>query len=154
MIKEVSKLLGIDDIVVYPVLKDSKKKFICGDGIRLNGVRQISLTYKLEQKETKHSFEIAEKVKDITFTIDNVKLSKQEIEELCNDYYCIKMQILDTHDGGGDIRFYIYKAALSVNDNQIIGIGEYTLHEFDTYRKLVDIKINHEPVNLIAREDN
>lgn len=154
MIKEVTKLFGVDDIVIYPIIKDSKKKFVYSDGIRLRGVRQISLTYELDQKETKLSCEVSEKIKAIAFTIDNIKLSKQEIDELCNDYCFIKIQILDTHNDGGDIHFYIYKALLSINDEQITGIGEYTLHEFDNYRKLIDIKINHKPVNLIAKEDN
>lgn len=153
MIKEVTKLYGIDDIVAYPIIKDSKKEFTYSNGIRLTGVREISLTYRVDQKEAKDCFEVSENIKDITFNIDTIKLSKEEIDELCNDYCVIKMQILDTHNDGGDIHFYIYKALLSVNDNQIIGIGEYTVHEFDNKRKLIDIKINDRPVNLIAIED-
>lgn len=153
MIKEVSKLYGIDDIVVYPIIKDSKKEFIRDNGIRLKGIRQISLRYELELKETKKPCEICEKLKSITFIIDNVRLSQQEINELSNDYCFVEAQILDTQNDGGDIHFCLYKCILNIKNNQISGICEFPLHKFDNYRKLMDIKINDKPIDLIARED-
>ena len=49
-LKTVTKLFGVDDAKLFPVTEDSETKFTCGEGIDLPGVRQISVTYEMEEK--------------------------------------------------------------------------------------------------------
>ena len=146
--KTVTKLFGVDDAKLFPITEDSQAAFTCADGIDLPGVRQISLTYEIEEKELmgdEKVLEVSNKIKSITFNIEYAKLSLEVLAELTGGsltqsgegdnavgvfsfgggdlpgYFQLKAQILDTNNEGGDVHFCIYKAkatALPINGVQ------------------------------------
>lgn len=136
-LKTVTKLFGVDDAKLFPVTEDSEDRFLCGDGIDLPGVRQISLTYEIEEKSLtgdEKVLDISNKIKSVTFNIEYAKLSLEVLAQLTggsystsgsgdnetgvfsfgggnlSDYFQLKAQILDTSNDGGDVHFCIYKA--------------------------------------------
>lgn len=147
-IKTVTKLFGVDDAKLFPITEDSAEKFTCGNGVDLPGVRQISLTYEIEEKSLtgdEKVLDISNKIKSVTFNIEYAKLSLEVLSQLTggsyttsNDgdnevgtfsfgggdlpnYFQLKAQILDTSNDGGDVHFCIYKAkatALPINGVQ------------------------------------
>ena len=133
----VTKLFGVDDAKLFPVTEDSEDKFTCGSGIDLPGVRQISLTYEIEEKSLtgdEKVLEISNKIKSLSFNIEYAKLSLEVLAQLTGgsftksgtddtevgtfsfgggnlpNYFQLKAQILDTSNDGGDVHFCIYKA--------------------------------------------
>ncbi len=133
----VTKLFGVDDAKLFPVTEDSEDKFTCGSGIDLPGVRQISLTYEIEEKSLtgdEKVLEISNKIKSVSFNIEYAKLSLEVLAQLTGgsftksgtddtevgtfsfgggnlpNYFQLKAQILDTSNDGGDVHFCIYKA--------------------------------------------
>lgn len=147
-IKTVTKLFGVDDAKLFPITEDSATNFTCGNPIDLPGVRQISLTYEIEEKSLtgdEKVLEISNKIKSITFNIEYAKLSLEVLSQLTGgsysvegsgdtevgkfsfggsdlpNYFQLKAQILDTNNEGGDVHFCIYKAkatALPINGVQ------------------------------------
>jgi hypothetical protein len=133
-LKTVTKLFGVDDAKLFPITDDSAESFTCDDGIDLPGVRQISLTYEIEEKTLtgdEKVLEIASKIKSVTFNIEYAKLSLDVLAQLTGgsltengsnsaifsfgggnlpNYFQLKAQILDTNNEGGDVHFCIYKA--------------------------------------------
>ena len=68
-IKTVTKLFGVDDAKLFPITEDSAEKFTCGNGVDLPGVRQISLTYEIEEKSLtgdEKVLDISNKIKSVT----------------------------------------------------------------------------------------
>ena len=173
----VTKLFGVDDAKLFPVTEDSEDKFTCGSGIDLPGVRQISLTYEIEEKSLtgdEKVLEISNKIKSVSFNIEYAKLSLEVLAQLTGgsftksgtddtevgtfsfggghlpNYFQLKAQILDTSNDGGDVHFCIYKAkatAIPLN-------GVYTEHEFgeegNKQTKLIDIEIHAKAKELSA----
>ena len=147
-LKTVTKLFGVDDAKLFPITEDSEAQFVCAEGIDLPGVRQISLTYEIEEKSLtgdEKVLDISNKIKSVTFNIEYAKLSLEVLAQLTggkystslsdNDetgtftfgggdlpnYFQLKAQILDTSNDGGDVHFCIYKAkatALPLNGVQ------------------------------------
>jgi hypothetical protein len=147
-IKTVTKLFGVDDAKLFPITEDSIEKFSCADGIDLPGVRQISLTYEIEEKSLtgdEKVLDVSNKIKSITFNIEYAKLSLEVLAQLTGgtyttastddeeigtfsfgggdlpNYFQLKAQILDTSNDGGDVHFCIYKAkatAIPINGVQ------------------------------------
>ncbi len=147
-LKTVTKLFGVDDAKLFPVTEDSETKFTCGAGIDLPGVRQISLTYEIEEKSLtgdEKVLEVSNKIKSVTFNMEYAKLSLEVLAQLTGgtystsgeddtavgsftfgggdlpSYFQLKAQILDTSNDGGDIHFCIYKAkatAIPINGVQ------------------------------------
>ncbi len=136
-LKTVTKLFGVDDAKLFPITEDSAENFTCGAGIDLPGVRQISLTYEIEEKSLKGDekvLEISNKILSVTFNIEYAKLSLEVLAQLTGgsfektgsddteagifsfgggdlpNYFQLKAQILDTNNEGGDVHFCIYKA--------------------------------------------
>ena len=136
-LKTVTKLFGVDDAKLFPILEDSETQFVCGEGIDLPGVRQISLTYEIEEKSLtgdEKVLEISNKIKSVTFNMEYAKLSLEVLAQLTGgsysktgegeaevgtfsfgggdlpNYFQLKAQILDTSNDGGDVHFCIYKA--------------------------------------------
>lgn len=161
MIKEVTKLFGVDDVRIYPIKKDCEKEYSCAKGVELPGVRQVSLTYEIDEKpiedETK-ALEITSKIKSMRFYAENVNLKPTEVRKINCEQCQIKMQILDRTKDGGDVHFVIYDAIVSVVLNtethglSILAIAEYTMHKFNGKRKLIDIDIHHTPKDLEPTE--
>ena len=147
-LKTVTKLFGVDDAKLFPVTEDSESKFTCGTGIDLPGVRQISLTYEIEEKSLtgdEKVLDVSNKIKSVTFNMEYAKLSLEVLAQLTGgtysisgqddtevgtftfgggdlpNYFQLKAQILDTSNDGGDIHFCIYKAkatAIPINGVQ------------------------------------
>ena len=147
-LKTVTKLFGVDDAKLFPILTDTEDEFTCGDGIDLPGVRQISLTYEIEEKNLtgdEKVLDISNKIKSITFNMEYAKLSLAVLAQLTGgsysktgsgdeevgrftfgggdlpNYFQLKAQILDTSNDGGDVHFCIYKAkatAIPINGTQ------------------------------------
>ncbi len=147
-LKTVTKLFGVDDAKLFPVTEDSEAQFVCGEGIDLPGVRQISLTYEIEEKSLtgdEKVLEISNKIKSVTFNMEYAKLSLEILAQLTGgtytttgeddsavgsytfgggdlpNYFQLKAQILDTSNDGGDVHFCIYKAkatAIPINGVQ------------------------------------
>ena len=147
-LKTVTKLFGVDDAKLFPVTEDSETKFTCGEGIDLPGVRQISVTYEMEEKSLtgdEKVLEVSNKIKSVTFNMEYAKLSLEILAQLTGgsytktgsdddevgtfsfgggdlpNYFQLKAQILDTSNDGGDVHFCIYKAkatAIPINGVQ------------------------------------
>lgn len=147
-LKTVTKLFGVDDAKLFPVTEDSEAQFVCGEGIDLPGVRQISLTYEMEEKSLtgdEKVLEVSNKIKSVTFNMEYAKLSLEVLAQLTGgtytttgeddsavgsytfgggdlpNYFQLKAQILDTSNDGGDVHFCIYKAkatAIPINGVQ------------------------------------
>lgn len=147
-LKTVTKLFGVDDAKLFPVTEDSEAQFVCGEGIDLPGVRQISLTYEIEEKSLtgdEKVLEVSNKIKSVTFNMEYAKLSLEILAQLTGgtytttgeddsavgsytfgggdlpNYFQLKAQILDTSNDGGDVHFCIYKAkatAIPINGVQ------------------------------------
>lgn len=147
-LKTVTKLFGVDDAKLFPVLTDTEDEFTCGTGIDLPGVRQISLTYEIEEKSLtgdEKVLDVSNKIKSITFNMEYAKLSLEVLAQLTGgtystsgeadtetakftfgggdlpNYFQLKAQILDTNNEGGDVHFCIYKAkatAIPINGTQ------------------------------------
>lgn len=147
-LKTVTKLFGVDDAKLFPVTEDSESAFTCGSGIDLPGVRQISLTYEIEEKSLtgdEKVLEVSNKIKSVTFNMEYAKLSLEVLAQLTGgtystsgegdaaqglftfgggdlpNYFQLKAQILDTSNDGGDVHFCIYKAkatAIPINGVQ------------------------------------
>ncbi len=147
-LKTVTKLFGVDDAKLFPVLTDTEAEFTCGSGIDLPGVRQISLTYEIEEKNLtgdEKVLDVSNKIKSITFNMEYAKLSLEVLAQLTGgsyskngsgddevgkftfgggdlpNYFQLKAQILDTSNDGGDVHFCIYKAkatAIPINGTQ------------------------------------
>lgn len=136
-LKTVTKLFGVDDAKLFPITEDSDAKFTCAEGIDLPGVRQISLTYEIEEKSLtgdEKVLDISNKIKSVTFNMEYAKLSLEVLAQLTGgsysvtgsgeeevgtfsfggedlpNYFQLKAQILDTSNDGGDVHFCIYKA--------------------------------------------
>ena len=136
-LKTVTKLFGVDDAKLFPITEDSKENFACAEGIDLPGVRQISLTYEIEEKSLtgdEKVLEVSNKIKSVSFNIEYAKLSLEILAQLTGgsyvtetdengevgkfsfgggdlpNYFQLKAQILDTSNDGGDVHFCIYKA--------------------------------------------
>lgn len=136
-LKTVTKLFGVDDAKLFPIIEDSETQFSCADGIDLPGVRQISLTYEIEEKSLtgdEKVLDISNKIKSVTFNMEYAKLSLEVLAQLTGgkyststtddgeigtftfgggdlpNYFQLKAQILDTSNDGGDVHFCIYKA--------------------------------------------
>ncbi len=136
-LKTVTKLFGVDDAKLFPITEDSADKFTCGSAIDLPGVRQISLTYEIEEKSLtgdEKVLEVSNKIKSVAFNMEYAKLSLEVLAQLTGgsystsgsddaetgtfsfgggdlpNYFQLKAQILDTSNEGGDVHFCIYKA--------------------------------------------
>ena len=89
-LKTVTKLFGVDDAKLFPVLTDTEDEFTCGEGIDLPGVRQISLTYEIEEKNLtgdEKVLDVSNKIKSITFNMEYAKLSLEVLAQLTGGSY-------------------------------------------------------------------
>lgn len=71
-------LLGVDDLKIFPITNDSEDSYTVSDGIDVPGVRQISLTFEIDQKELtgdEKTLAVSSKIKSITFNSEYAELS-------------------------------------------------------------------------------
>lgn len=78
-------LLGVDDLKIFPIENDSADEFVVGEGIDVPGVRQISLTFEIEQKELtgdEKTLAVSSKIKSVTFNSEYAELSLDVLSAL------------------------------------------------------------------------
>ena len=78
-------LLGVDDLKIFPITNDSEESFTVSEGIDVPGVRQISLTFEIEQKELtgdEKTLAISSKIKSVTFNSEYAELSLDVLSAL------------------------------------------------------------------------
>ncbi len=78
-------LLGVDDLKIFPITNDSEESFTVGDGIDVPGVRQISLTFEIDQKELigdEKTLAVSSKIKSVTFNSEYAELSLDVLSAL------------------------------------------------------------------------
>ena len=71
-------LLGVDDLKIFPVTNDTADSYTVSAGIDVPGVRQISLTFEIDQKELtgdEKTLAVSSKIKSVTFNSEYAELS-------------------------------------------------------------------------------
>lgn len=134
-ITKVTKVYGVDDFKVFPITADTDSTFTCGNAVDGVGVKQVSLTFEMEEKELtgdEMTLDTIAKVKSITVSTEVAKLNLPLWAELTGGtvtdstnsstlsigskasgnqkYLQAQFQIKETDNAGGDIQFIVYKA--------------------------------------------
>lgn len=147
-------LFGVDDLKIYPITTDAENEFSVAEAIDLPGVRQISLTLEIDEKELtgdEKTLAVSSKIKSVTFNSEYAKLSLDVLKVLTSgnvtegedktsfelgdkgkpQYFQLQAQIKGVDDiKGGDAHITIYKAkatALPINGVQ----DDYATYTFD-----------------------
>ena len=154
MKKTCSKLFGIDDIVFYPIVKDTIKSYTLDEGVRLTGCRQLEIQYTYSTPDVEESLDsnisiISAKVTG-KFTLGS--LTSKLLEDI---NWNLKAQILGVQEDGGDIHIVFYKGSLEVHKCGTTGDIQYVDFTFETvpcvyHKKILDITLHEKPIDLIA----
>jgi len=147
-------LLGVDDCKIYPVTADTSSTFTCGTGVDVPGIKQISITLEVDEKELtgdEKTLATSAKIKSVTFNTEYAELSQEVLailaggttasatgsetfrvdEDSLPGYFQLQAQIKSVDSiPGGDCHFVIYKAkatALPINGTE----GDYATYTFD-----------------------
>ena len=147
-------LLGVDDCKIYPVTADTSSTFTCGTGVDVPGIKQISVTLEVDEKELtgdERTLATSAKIKSVTFNTEYAKLSQEVLAILAGgtqtsatnsetfrvdetslpSYFQLQAQIKNADDlNGGDCHIIIYKAkatALPINGTE----GDFATYTFD-----------------------
>ena len=62
-------LLGINDLKIFPITEDSSEKFTVGSGVDVPGIRQLSVTFDIDEKELtgdEKTLAVASKIKAVS----------------------------------------------------------------------------------------
>ena len=65
-------LLGVDDCKIYPITADTSSTFTCGTGVDVPGIKQISVTLEVDEKELtgdERTLATSAKIKSVTFNL-------------------------------------------------------------------------------------
>lgn len=71
-------LLGVNDLKIFPVTKDDSTGFTTAAAIDVPGVRQISVTFDIDEKELtgdEKTLAVSSKIKSVSFTSEYAELS-------------------------------------------------------------------------------
>ena len=134
-ITKVTKVYGVDDFKVFPITADTDSTFTCGTAIDCVGVKQVSLTLEMEEKDLtgdEMTLDTIAKVKSATVSAEVAKLNldamalftggtvtdstnKSTLSIGSNSsgnqkYFQAQFQIKTTDNEGGDLHYVIYKA--------------------------------------------
>ncbi|MGN0192609.1 MAG: hypothetical protein ACI4CY_03685 [Candidatus Gastranaerophilaceae bacterium] len=149
-------LLGVNDLKIFPITKDDSSAFTCGNGIDVPGVRQISVTFEIDEKELtgdEKTLAVSSKIKSVTFTSEYAELSLDVLAALSGGtvetpssadaqnfslgengkpgYFQLQAKIDGTDSiNGGDCHICIYKAkvtAMPINGVQ----SDFATYTFD-----------------------
>jgi len=77
-ISKKTALLGVNDLKIFPVTKDDASAFTTGSAIDVPGVRQISVTFDIDEKELtgdEKTLAVSSKIKGVSFTSEYAELS-------------------------------------------------------------------------------
>lgn len=84
-ISKKTALLGVNDLKIFPVTQDDSTGFTTGTGIDVPGVRQISITFDIDEKELtgdEKTLAVSSKVKSVSFTSEYAELSLDVLSAL------------------------------------------------------------------------
>lgn len=77
-ISKKTALLGVNDLKIFPVTKDDSTGFTTGSAIDVPGIRQISVTFDIDEKELtgdEKTLAVSSKIKSVSFTSEYAELS-------------------------------------------------------------------------------
>lgn len=77
-ISKKTALLEVNDLKIFPITKDDAETFTTGSAIDVPGIRQISITFDIDEKELtgdEKTLAVASKVKAVSFTSEYAELS-------------------------------------------------------------------------------
>lgn len=154
-ITHVTPILGVDDCKIYPITVDSENAFTLGTAVDVPGIKQVSLTLEIDEKELtgdEKTLAVSSKIKSVTVNSEYAKLSLDVLtalsggsvtdtaatkatlrigEKAIPTYFQLQMQIKGTDDIiGGDCHLIVYKAkatAIPINGTE----GDYATCTFD-----------------------
>ena len=156
-------LLGVDDCKIFPITADTSTTFTCGTGVDVPGIKQISITLEVDEKELtgdEKTLATSAKIKSVTFNTEYAELSQEVLKILAGGttssetgsetfridenslpgYFQLQAQIKGVDlIPGGDAHFIIYKAkatALPINGTE----GDYATYTFDGRGVFTDCK--------------
>lgn len=83
MLKTTTKVFGIDEIKLYPIVEDSANDYVVGSEIELPGAKSLEITLDIEEKNLSGNeviLDVVSKVKKIKFNAAFAKLSLDVLE--------------------------------------------------------------------------
>lgn len=151
-------LLGVNDLKLFPITQDDSTAFTTGSAIDVPGVRQISVTFDIDEKELtgdEKTLAVSSKIKAVSFTSEYAELSLDVLSALSGGnvstatvsnvetatfsigsgdkpaYFQLQAKIDGTEDiTGGDCHICIYKA--KVTAMPINGVqGDFATYTFE-----------------------
>lgn len=149
-------LLGINDLKIFPITEDSSSAFTVGNAVDVPGIRQLSVTFDIEEKELtgdEKTLAVASKIKAVSFSSEYAELSLDVLSALSGgsvstnpdgssasfslgdsdkpDYFQLQAKIDGTDSiTGGDCHICIYKA--KVTAMPINGVeGDFATYTFE-----------------------
>jgi len=134
-VSTITKVYGVDDFKIFPILQDDKEEFSCGSEIDCVGVKQVSITFEAEEKDLtgdEMTLDTMSKVKAVTVSTELAKLNLEAMELFTGGtltttedgatlsigsnasgnqkYFQAQFQIKSTDNDGGDLHYIVYKA--------------------------------------------
>jgi len=157
-ISKKTALLGVNDLKIFPVTKDDSTGFTTGTAIDVPGIRQISVTFEIDEKELtgdEKTLAVSSKIKSVSFVSEYAELSLDVLAALSGgsvsvtsanntetasfsfdsedvpDYFQLQAKIDGTDSiSGGDCHICIYKA--KVTAMPINGVqGDFATYTFE-----------------------
>ena len=147
-------LFGVDDCKIFPITADNSTAFTCSAGIDVPGIKQLSVTMEIDEKELtgdEKTLATSTKIKSVTFNTEYAELSQEVLKILAGGtqtsatgsetfridedslpgYFQLQAQIKGVDlIPGGDCHFIIYKAkanAMPINGTE----NDYSTFSFD-----------------------
>jgi hypothetical protein len=178
-ISKKTALLGINDLKIYPITNDDDSAFSVGDGIDVPGIRQLSVTFDIDEKELtgdEKTLAVSSKIKAVSFTSEYAELSLDVLAALSGGsvssnsdnssasfslsdsdntpYFQLQAKIDGTDSiSGGDCHICIYKA--KVTAMPINGVeGDFATYTFDGKGVFTSHKFNSSKSKLIDIDFN
>lgn len=162
-------LLGVNDLKIFPITQDDESAFTTGNPIDVPGIRQISVTFDIDEKELtgdEKTLAVASKIKAVSFTSEYAELSLEVLSALSGGslttttsqnvetatfslsennkpaYFQLQAKIDGTENiSGGDCHICIYKA--KVTAMPINGVqGDFATYTFEGKGVYTQYKFN------------
>lgn len=171
-ISKKTALLGVNDLKIFPITQDDESAFKTSDAIDVPGVRQISVTFDIDEKELtgdEKTLAVSSKIKAVSFTSEYAELSLDVLSALSGgatsddgsnasfsfgdgdipSYFQLQAKIDGTDSiVGGDCHICIYKAkvtAMPINGVQ----GDFATYTFEGKGVYTEYQFNGSKSKLI-----
>lgn len=181
-ITKVTKVYGVDDFKIFPITADTDATFTCDSAVDGVGVKQVSLTFEMEEKELtgdEMTLDTIAKVKSITVSTEVAKLNLPLWAELTGGtvtdstnsstlsigskasgnqkYLQAQFQIKETDNAGGDIQFIVYKckatsAPINGTEDDYATFTIDLKGVFTTHKFGVGTAAEHKLVDIVVNE--